>query len=500
MGTSTLLVLVSLLVVGAMIWLLKSATGPLSFQDQTNLLLLVAGFDLLIASFITTTVILLGQAVVSFEVFTEKSFPRREFQRQWRNAIILATGYSIVVGWGLTQQIRTIYILLVTTLLMTLFFALSSWRAYTWRDRYLRHLRPFITSQRLYDYLLAPVPSEVGVDLPFRALCEEVLRSQFAYLIPLGPLAPLVQPLSYPEKEKEPPTLPQGLIARFQSPEVICLPLEPQEAGGAVWAIPLWSERGLIGLFLLGPKRDKGLYTQEEIEIAQASGERLIDTRASAEIAQQLMRLQRQRLVESQVLDRQTRRVLHDEVLPDLHTALLVLNGGGETAEAVKLLTEAHHQISTILQAMPATTVPHLERLGLIGALTHVVTDELKGAFEEVAWQIEPEARQVAEQLPSLPTYILFYATREVIRNAAKHGRNGHEDQPLRLNISLSGVTTLTICVEDDGVGITSPMNAPSGGSGQGLALHSTMLAVIGGSLEVESVAGAYTRVTISCN
>jgi nitrogen-specific signal transduction histidine kinase len=34
-------------------------------------------------------------------------------------------------------------------------------------------------------------------------------------------------------------------------------------------------------------------------------------------------------------------------------------------------------------------------------------------------------------------------------------------------------------------------------GSGQGLALHSTLLAVIGGSLSVESEVGAYTRVRI---
>ena len=48
--------------------------------------------------------------------------------------------------------------------------------------------------------------------------------------------------------------------------------------------MPLWSERGLIGVLLLGEKRDGGLYTQEEIEIARASGERLIDTQASAEM------------------------------------------------------------------------------------------------------------------------------------------------------------------------------------------------------------------------
>ena len=106
------------------------------------------------------------------------------------------------------------------------------------------------------------------------------------------------------------------------------LPLDPARWGGAVWAVPLWSERGLIGVLLLGEKRDGGLYSQEEIEIARASGERIIDTKASAEMAQRLMALQRRRLAESQVLDRRARRVLHDDVLPLLHTAMLALMSG----------------------------------------------------------------------------------------------------------------------------------------------------------------------------
>jgi signal transduction histidine kinase len=285
----------------------------------------------------------------------------------------------------------------------------------------------------------------------------------------------------------------------FRSPDTICLPLEPHQAGGALWAIPLWSERGLIGVFLLGPKGGRGLYTQEEIEIARASGERLIDTQASAEIAQGLMRLQRQRLVESQVLDRQTRRVLHDDILPDLHTSLLMLNGGGDTAEAAKLLAQTHHRISTLLREMPAATAPHLERLGLIGALAHVVSNELPGTFDRVTWQIEPEARQAATRLSALTTHILFYAAREAIRNAARHGRNGHEERPLSLTIAVTPEPTLMICIEDDGIGIATPAPPQPEGSGQGLALHSTMLAVIGGSLNVESLPGAYTRVTIIC-
>ena len=50
--------------------------------------------------------------------------------------------------------------------------------------------------------------------------------------------------------------------------------------------------------------------------------------------------------------------------------------------------------------------------------------------------------------------------------------------------------------VEDDGVGLES--GDPTGGSGQGLALHSTMIGVIGGTLAVEGDPKGGTRVTLA--
>src|SRR5207302_6567106 len=120
----------------------------------------------------------------------------------------------------------------------------------------------------------------------------------------------------------------------------LCLPVDPARYGGALWAVPLWSERGLIGVLLLGEKLDHSLFSQEEIEIAQASGERMIDTQASAEMARRLMALQRRRLSESQVLDRQARRVLHDDVLPRLHTAMLTLSQGSSAGNRVQSTSE----------------------------------------------------------------------------------------------------------------------------------------------------------------
>jgi hypothetical protein len=112
--------------------------------------------------------------------------------------------------------------------------------------------------------------------------------------------------------------------------------------GGASWAVPLWSERGLIGVLLLGEKRNGSLYTQEEIEIARASGERLIDLQASAEMSRRLMAIQRQRLAQNRVVDRRTRRMLHDEVLPRLHAAMLTLPP--EASDVAGQLGEIHHQ------------------------------------------------------------------------------------------------------------------------------------------------------------
>ncbi len=78
------------------------------------------------------------------------------------------------------------------------------------------------------------------------------------------------------------------LIEQFKAVGDTAVSLSPSQYNGAIWVVPLWSERGLIGLLLLGSKRDDGLYTQEEINIARVSGERLIDTQASAEMSRRL--------------------------------------------------------------------------------------------------------------------------------------------------------------------------------------------------------------------
>jgi signal transduction histidine kinase len=345
------------------------------------------------------------------------------------------------------------------------------------------------------------------VDLmsPFRALCSDVLGAQSGKLVALGPLATFSgKPLVYPESDGPVLSSPVAeLVEQLESPQLSALPLVSSQNGGATWAVPLWGERGLTGLFLLGPKQDGGLYSQEEIEIARLAGERLIDAQASAEMAGRLMSLQRQRLAQSQVVDQQTRRTLHDDILPRLHTAMLTLtslelNGKPGVEELIGQLTEVHRSLSNLLRAMPSNQPNLLARLGMEGALRSVLENELAGAFDTVSMDLQPEALAATQELPSFMSEVLFFAAREVIRNAARYAREDPGTPPLHLAIRLSLAGGVEMLVEDNGRGIKPPLEkAPEGEKGQGLALHSTMLAIVGGSMSLESEPGAYTRVRL---
>lgn len=495
-ATSIILLLVGMLVIWAILWIGGYINVPYARGFTGDWLRIVAAFDLSVALLVSISVVLLGQAVVHYEVFTGKTLPRRGFMRHWRNAVILAAGYGLTMGLGLTVRLHPIYSLLLTAILMTVLYALFSWRSYTERERYIGQLRPFVTSQHLYDQLVAgAAPPDLDVSVPFQALCKNVLGSQIAYLVALGPLAPLVgPPLAYPSlRSVFIPSL-GDLAAQFTSPQTMCVPIKHADA---LWAVPLWSERGLIGVLLLGEKHDGGLYTQEEIEIARATGERLIDTKASAEIARRLMGLQRQRMAESQVVDRRTRRVLHDEVLPQLHTAMLTLSNQPNPViiEAVKLLADAHRQIADLLHEMPQKVAP--ERSGLVAALRRLLDEEFGNAFENVAWQIDPRAEAEAQAIPLLTAEVLYYAAREAIRNATRHGRGDDTDRDLHLRVAMRWRDGLEIVIADNGVGLQETPHESNGG-GHGLALHSTLMAVIGGSLITESVSGKYTRVILA--
>jgi signal transduction histidine kinase len=519
-AASFVLLIVSLAVGVAVSWFLHAAHTQSAALSVREFVLFIV-FDLAVSALIALAVVLLGQAVVSYEIFTGKTLPRSGLRHYWRSSQIFSASYSMLLAWCLEAELDPIYILMMVTILITLRLALTSWRSYVERERSIDSLRPFVSSERIYERLMtSTAPPDMDMTSPLRGLCDDVLDAEVIYLAALGPLAPLVgSVLAYTAGDGATYSVPSQslnkLASQFDSPQTICVPLEPAHYGGAVWAVPLWSERGLIGVLLLGRKRNDGLYTQEEIEIARAAGERLIDTQASAELARRLMGLQRERLAQSQVMDQRTRRELHDDILPRLHTVMLMLSGlpqNETTTNVMTTLTDTHRQISNLLHAMPSTSAPEIARLGLLGALRQLVDKELGKAFDGVVWEVDAEMESAFRDIPPLKSEVMYYAAREAIRNAARYGRGKNSSRPLRLTImARMGETGLEIAIEDDGIGIEqqkaerrqhqtcgSTNFQSTGGSGHGLALHTTMMAVIGGTLRVDSVEGSHTRVTLA--
>ena len=503
LAASFILLIVSLLVGWAMVWI------GLNLEGGTFISGMITGigfFDLSIAGLIGLSVIALGQAVVSYEIFTARTLPRNGLLQHWRRALILAAGYSLVVSWSLTIQLRPIYSLLLTTLLMTVFFALLAWRSYAERERFMRNLRPFLAGDKVYAWILNAGSEKTAMDvsISFQALCKEILETRQACLVPLGGMMPLAgPPIFFPGPDRV--TLPPlaDLAAEFQSPQDRGLPLDPEQHNGFIWAVPLWSERGLIGVLLIGEKRTGGLYMQEEIETARAAGERLIDLKASVELASRLATLERQHLTQNQIIDQQTRRVLHDEILPLVHTTLLTLTSENDSLreESVALLSSVHRQLSDLLRSMAATTSPDVHRLGLLDALRQVVDRDLEGCFDRVDWQVGEEAESQVNLLPTLEAEVLFFAAREALRNSARYGRT-ENGKPFEVVIRVAYKDCLQLEIEDNGKGVetlsTMEPDPEHSRSGQGLTLHSTLMAVIGGSLSLDSQRGQYTRVVLS--
>lgn len=447
-------------------------------------------FDLLLGGIIAAGTIMLGKAVVSYEVFTGKTLPRQGFARHWRRALWLSAGISFLAAWNLISNDAYLISLIFLVFVMMSFFALTGWRSFIYRDQLITQLRPFVQSQRMTGTLLSDASDthSRAHDL-FQVVCDDMLSTKKAYLMPLGVLAPLAgQPLSYPD------SFSVSFEPNILSVEPV-ISLNPDAHEGLSWAIPLYAERGLIGALLVGERTDGGLYAQEDIEIARATAERIIDMLAGEEMARRLLNLQRQRRVKTRVMDMQTRRILHDEILPTLHMAVLQASALEDVTrqDLIQTLTDVHSQISDLIHA-PSSSISVLN--GADNWACELKTDligEFNGQFTSMDWTI-------GEDLPPLEAVtvdIVGAAVREVIRNAAVHARGEDPKRPLNVCVTVKNTNQLSITVEDDGVGLAHRSNGQHGGAGGGLALHGTMLAIVGGSLTVDTIPGG-TRATIS--
>ena len=193
-----------------------------------------------------------------------------------------------------------------------------------------------------------------------------------------------------------------------------------------------------------------------------------------------LMDLQKQYMHSRKLGETMARRVLHDEVLPDIHGLILEKlsrNAQLSVEKEVETLKALHHRVAGLLQDMPGYD-NSLGSGGLLAALQRI--------GNSYGLQIDLQAQEPS--LSDSEREMVFYALREVLRNATRYANGSVQILP------QSSTNRMDWLIVQDG-DVIAPGMARAGameleeqsGAGQGLSIHSALLLLSGGGLEVLS-------------
>jgi len=198
------------------------------------------------------------------------------------------------------------------------------------------------------------------------------------------------------------------------------------------------------------------------------------------------------RMVEAQELERRRlARELHDETGQALTSILLGLHGldtkdGDALRSAVaslrELVVETLHDVRRLAVELRPTA---LDDFGLVAAL-----ERLTGTFSEqtgIAVDLESRLRE-NERLPTEVETVLYRIVQEALTNVVKHARA--ERVSIVLMRNERGVSAV---IEDDGRGFRPDAN----GGGLGLVGMRERVALVDGTLEIESSDGGGTTLVV---
>ena len=480
--------------------------------------------DLSVTGAVALVILLIGYSVVRHGILIERPLARRGFFEQWRGIVIVATTVAIFIALLVTFTRSNLGGLLLITSLAAVAYALFTWSGYTAHDRYIALMGPFVRSTSLRHWLNTDLQkTEQDLQNLFFHLCHDVLAVHFAYLtITAGTLkrsfsyrwpgeAALGAKLIAPKK--------RGNI-EAEVPERVQITLHGQKK--ICWVLPIYDERGLVAALYLGPREDGGAFTDEDMNLAHACGQRILDTLGDHEAMQAVAGLLRRRIVDVKLLGAQQRRVLHDEILPQMHLALLRLETlrslpstqpllpmsleasehcrEEALLEAIEMISDAHRRLATMMRTTAPGAPYRLEHDGMMHAIRTMLEQDFQHAFDEVEWLVPDEtAACIDEVTPPAIAELIFAAVQEALRNAARHARGSdvHRHLCLTLKATYSRESPfLEVVIADDGVGIASASSSTTS-TGGGLLTHSALLAIAGGSLTIKSAPGEGVTVRI---
>ena len=509
-------------------WLRHGENGVSVISVNSNTLPLnLIILDIIATGFVALIILLLGYSIVRHGILIERPLARRGFFEQWRGIVIVATTISLFIALLVSLTHSNLSGLLLITALATAAYALFTWSSYTAHDRYISMLGPFLRSANLRHWLQTDVEkTEQSMEDLFVHLCQNVLevqcarlvvftgsvRRSFAYRWPLFDVHDAESGLVKIEHQLD-ATKNGSTVVTKHNPTRVRMTVKGQSL--ICWVLPIYDELGVVATFYLGPRHDGSLFTEEDMDLAQACGQRILDTLRDHEAMQAVAGLLRRRIVDVKLLDAQHRRVLHDEILPQMHLALLRLETVRHTLnteheqtinrvqqnealdDAVQTISDAHRRLAAMMRANTPSAPHRLERDGMLHAIRIMLKQDFQQAFDEVEWDISEETMsRIDEVVPPAIAELIFAAVQEALRNAARHGRGSDVHRHLCLSIKASYSHDLEILIADDGIGIVS-VTSPTTGTGGGLLTHSALLTIAGGSMVVKSTPDSGVTVRI---
>src|SRR6266516_653183 len=256
--------------------------------------------DLSATGAVALVILLIGYSIVRHGILIERSLARRGFFEQWRGIVIVATAVAIFIALLVTFTHSNLGGLLLITSLAAVTYALFTWSSHTAHDRYIALLGPFVRSTSLRHWLNTDLQrTEQDLETLFFHLCHDALAVQFAYLaVAAGTLKRNFSyrwPLEAALGTKLIDLKKRGNIDA-EVPKRVQITLHGQPM--ICWVLPIYDERGLVAALYLGPREDGGAFTDEDMDLAQACGQRILDTLGDHEAMQAVAGLLRRRIVD----------------------------------------------------------------------------------------------------------------------------------------------------------------------------------------------------------
>ncbi|PJZ50909.1 ATP-binding protein [Leptospira saintgironsiae] len=422
------------------------------------------GFVLSIQLLICVSILVLGWALTSYEIITGRILPKISLKQEWKNSIyvafLLSCLYFVFAKLGYPRA--EIFIIFSYSFFLSRFFTV-------------RKNKQISSNQ---NEVLKKILSSGSIKLSFGYLCKDVLEATKAALVFQGKIPYISDTNIYYPENIPPETFDfSKIVPNLENPNIQYL--DKDQFSGFVVRVKIESVLSGDAYLILGQKENGGLFAEEEIEIARITGTWLVHSLFLEETGNILEELQRKKIQEQRLSDQKTRQILHDEILPEIHSLILEISNdksGSLNAQHANSLTELHKRISSLLREMSDTGL-EISRIGLISMLQKL--QDIDAKDYTLIWKIDPNVNSQTENYPPEVQEVLYYAFRESLRNAVKYSG---ELRSAGIYIRIQYESGLSIQIKNEiGKDLISVRS-----SGQGLKIHSALLRIFQGSLTLE--------------